>query len=197
MISKTRLNFWIDTSLFTLFIVALLMGLGLWLIFPAGRSGSAVSFLGLTRHMMKEFHAWTGLTILAGAVIHVALHWRWVTCMAGRFWDMTSTQARLNFGLDSLLLATFSLTSLSGLVIWLVLWGGGYRGGRNPTQYAALFGFTRPDWIDFHGWASLAILLIVSIHLTLHWRWIVCALRNYGPVSGWNVSPASSSRQRL
>lgn len=192
MFSKTRLNFWIDTSLFTLFIAAVLMGLSLWLIFPAGRSGSEVSLLGLTRHIMKEFHAWIGVTILVGAAIHVALHWRWVTCMAGRFWGRTSAQARLNFGLDSLLLVAFSLTSLSGLVIWLVLWGGGYRGGRNAAYHAALFGFTRPDWVDFHGWASLAVLLIMSIHLALHWRWIVCALRNYSRVSRWNVSPTSS-----
>ncbi|MBE7471915.1 MAG: DUF4405 domain-containing protein [Anaerolineales bacterium] len=192
MISKTRLNFWVDMTLLTLFIAALLVGLGLWLIFPAGRSGSAVSLLGLTRHSVKEFHAWIGVTILAGAVIHVALHWRWVTCLAGRFFSGTSAQARLNFGLDSLLLVAFSLTSLSGLVIWLVLGGGGYRGGRNPAYHAALFGFTRPDWVDFHGWASLAILLMVSIHVALHWRWIVCALRNSARMSRGKVLSISA-----
>jgi hypothetical protein len=191
MISKTRLNFWLDVSLFTFFMIAVLLGLGLWLVFPTGRSGAEGSFLGLTRHTVKDFHAWVSVITLAGVIIHLALHWRWVTCMLGRFWGRTSTQARLNFALDSLLLTAFSLTSLSGLVIWLVLPGGGYRGGRNPAYHAALFGFTRPDWVEFHGWVSLAILLIIFIHLTLHWRWIVCALRNYACLSERQLMPDS------
>jgi hypothetical protein len=191
MFSKTRINFWIDVVLFTLFTVTALMGLGLWLILPAGRSGLEVSLLGLTHHTVKEVHAWTGVTILVGAVIHVALHWGWLTCMAGRVWSRTSSQARLNFSLDSLLLAAFSLTSLSGLIIWLVLLGGGYRGGRNALHNLALFGLTRPDWVDLHGWAGLVMLLIVSIHWARHWRWIVCMLRNYIIVSRPHLIPSS------
>ncbi len=191
MISKTRLNFWLDVSLFTLFTVAVFLGLGLWLVFPTGRSGAEVLFFGLTRYTAKEFHAWLSVITLTGVIIHLALHWRWVTCMLGRFWGRTSAQARLNFVLDSLLLTAFSLTSLSGLVIWLVLLGGGYRGGHNPAYHAALFGLTRPDWIEFHGWASLAILLIVGIHVVFHWRWIICALRNYPRISRRPLRPIS------
>ncbi|NJN98081.1 MAG: hypothetical protein HC875_30365 [Anaerolineales bacterium] len=55
-----------------------------------------------------------------------------------------------------------------------------------------LFSFTRPDWVEFHGWASLAIVLIVSIHLAVHWRWIVCTLRNYPRKLRSKAAPASS-----
>jgi hypothetical protein len=188
MFNKTRTNFWVDVTLFTLFGAIVLVGLGLWFILPGGQSGVELSLLGLTRRILKEIHAWTGVTILVGAVIHLALHWRWVTCMAQRFWVKTSSQARLNFGLDSLLFAVFSTTSLSGLVIWLVLFRGGYRGGRNPLHNAALFGLTRPDWLDLHRWAGLFMLLIVGIHLVLHWRWIICALRSYALVPRRNLT---------
>jgi hypothetical protein len=109
--------------------------------------------------------------------------------VAQRFWGKTSSQARLNFGLDSLLFAAFSMNSLSGLVIWLVLFGGGYRGGRNPLHHAALFGLTRPDWLDLHRWAGLLMLLIVGIHLLLHGRWIICAVRNYTPAPRRHLTP--------
>jgi hypothetical protein len=99
--------------------------------------------------------------------------------MAERFWRKTAAQARLNFSLDSLLLTTFGVVNLSGLTIWLILTAGGYRGGRNPLHSAALFGLARADWIDLHLWAGLVMMVIVAVHLLLHWQWIVCSLRNY------------------
>lgn len=189
MFNKTRTNFWVDATLLTLFVAVALIGLGLWFIWPGDQSGTDWLLLGLTRRILKEVHAWVGVTILVGTVIHLALHWRWVTCVAQRFWGKSSAQARLNFGLDSLLFAVFSTTSLSGLVMWLVLFGGGYRGGRNPLHHAALFGLTRSDWLDLHRWAGLLMLLIVGLHLILHWRWITCALRNYAPASKRHLTP--------
>lgn len=189
MANKTRINLGIDVILFTLFGVVVLLGLGLWLIWPGSQGDPELSLFGLTRRSLKDMHTWTGAIILAGVVTHLALHWRWLTCITQRFWGKTSNQARLNFCLDSLLFTAFVMTSLSGLVIGLVLTGGGYRGGRNPLHHLALLGFTRPDWINLHRWAGLVMLLIISIHLVLHWRWIICALRTYAPLSSRRLTP--------
>jgi hypothetical protein len=191
MFSKTRVNFWVDATLFTLFIATSLTGLALWLILPGGRGHSELPLLGLAHYALRELHRWVGMTTLLISTLHLALHWRWLTCMIERFGGKTSTQARLNFGLDSLLFITFLLTSLSGLSIWLLLSGGDYRGGRAAPLSVALFGFTRPDWTALHRWAGLLLILIVALHLTLHWRWIVCTLRNYTRVSRRKLISAS------
>lgn len=189
MVNKTRINLGLNLILFTLFVVVVLLGLGLWLIWSGNHSGPELSLFGLTRRSLKDRHAWTGVIILVGVVVHLAFHWQWLTCMVQRFLGKTSAQARLNFGLDSLLFVAFVTTSLSGLLIWLVLPGGGYRGGRNPLHDLTLLGSSRGDWIDLHRWAGLIMLLILSIHLALHWRWIICALRTYTPLPDWYLRP--------
>jgi hypothetical protein len=71
------------------------------------------------------------------------------------------------------------MTSLSGLVAWLILPSSGYQGGRNPFYNATFYSLTRHQWNDIHLWVSLVMIGIVLVHLALHWRWIVCTARRY------------------
>lgn len=179
MYGKTKFNFWFDVTIFTAFLVTAFTGLLLWLVIPSGPGRGALLFMGLTRRTWVDLHNWIGLGMLAGVVVHLALHWRWISCVADRFFKKLVRQARLNFTLNSLLFAAFFLVSLSGLVAWLVLPGGGYRGGRNPFYKATLLGLTHHDWTDLHLWAGLAMIVILVIHLALHWRWVLCIARRY------------------
>lgn len=76
-------------------------------------------------------------------------------------------------GLIMFLLALFEV--VSGFVLWLVLpRGGGYMGGRGGgLTTEATFLWPRDTWIDLHNWVGVALLVIVALHLILHWRWIV------------------------
>jgi hypothetical protein len=49
---------------------------------------------------------------------------------------------------------------------------GGYQGGRNPA-YDLVILFTRHTWDDLHTWSGVAMIMIVVIHLSLHWHWVV------------------------
>ncbi len=74
-------------------------------------------------------------------------------------------------GLIMFLLALFEV--VSGFVLWLVLpRGGGYMGGRGSITEAT-FLWSRDTWLDLHNWVAVALLVIVVLHLILHWRWIV------------------------
>lgn len=46
--------------------------------------------------------------------------------------------------------------------------------GSNKTHM--LWGLTRHQWGDIHFWISLALLLIMLVHLALHWNWIVTVI---------------------
>jgi hypothetical protein len=173
--SKTKTNFWLDLIIFSAFLLTAGTGLLLWLAIPSGPGSGNTLFLGFSRHTWVDWHNWAGLSLLVGAGIHLALHWSWLECVAGRFFKPLGGSARLNFSLDSLLFSAFLLANVSGLVLWLALPGGGYRGGRNPF----LLGLTRHDWSDLHWWAGLAMMVILTVHLALHWHWIVCVARRY------------------
>jgi fucose 4-O-acetylase-like acetyltransferase len=182
MAGKSRFNFWLDATVFSAFYITAITGLLLWLVIPSGRgSGNIVSF-GLTRHAWLDVHQWVGLVLLAGMTLHLVLHWKWIVCVSRRYFGRLARQARLNFSLNSLLFAAFLLVNLSGLLTWLVLPSGGYRGGRNPLFNVTWLGLTRHEWNDLHLWAGLAMMIIITIHLALHWRWLSCAARRYAQV---------------
>jgi mono/diheme cytochrome c family protein len=46
--------------------------------------------------------------------------------------------------------------------------------GSNKTH--VLWGLTRHQWGDVHFWISLGLLLVMLIHLALHWNWIVTVI---------------------
>jgi len=41
-----------------------------------------------------------------------------------------------------------------------------------------LWGLSRHEWGSIHAWASLGLLLVLAIHLVLHWDWIVTMIRH-------------------
>ncbi len=41
-----------------------------------------------------------------------------------------------------------------------------------------LWGLSRHEWGTIHSWASLGLLLVLIIHLVLHWDWIVAMIRH-------------------
>ena len=89
---------------------------------------------------------------------------------------MTTRAALLYYTAVSAFLL-FLLEVLSGFVLWLAVSGGdGFRGSPGGPERPAQEEFltiTRSDWIDIHDWAGVALLVIIGLHIVLHWRWIV------------------------
>ncbi len=88
----------------------------------------------------------------------------------------------INYTLDILLLLPALACLASGYVIWFIIPRGmGAHGqlycqecGRGPTgNIEYLFGLSRYSWIDIHNWVSVALFLIIALHIFLHWNWIV------------------------
>lgn len=82
-----------------------------------------------------------------------------------------STQTRTNWLIDAGLFTSALVATITG-IYFLFLPSGGYRGGRNP-YYGITILFDRHTWDDLHTWFGVAMIAIVAIHLTIHWRWIV------------------------
>ena len=67
--------------------------------------------------------------------------------------------------------------AVSGFVLWLGFptggggagrgWGGGGLG--NLTFWE----ISKHTWIDIHDWVAVALVVLVLIHVILHWKWIV------------------------
>jgi len=109
------------------------------------------------------FHEWAGLIISLFVVLHLGLDWKFVTAVTARFVGRLPGKTRLNYVLDVALLIGVLLVIWSGLPIARVI-------------DFSWMGFERESmrfWRTLHTSASMIVLLLIGVHLGLHWRWVL------------------------
>jgi len=102
-------------------------------------------------------------------------------------------RVHLNALIDAAALVGFMCLASTGLILRFQLPpGSGELVGRGQGRGAAhrlielLWGLTRHEWGDVHYWFALGLLVVLSVHLFLHWKWIVCVVRGTrSEASGW------------
>ena len=90
-IRKAQLNLLVDATIGIAMLVEMVTGFVLWLILPhGGYEGGRNPLYGqtflITRDQWLSLHDWFALVITLGIVLHVAMHWRWITCMFRNMW---------------------------------------------------------------------------------------------------------------
>jgi hypothetical protein len=89
----------------------------------------------------------------------------------------------LNFTIDLISFIDLLLLAATGVILRWVLppgsggghgpgHGQGFRGGRGPVEVKELLGLGRHDWGDVHSILALLFLVLMLVHLYLHWTWI-------------------------
>ncbi len=108
-----------------------------------------------------------------------------------------SKQTQKNWWIDASLALTAVIAALSG-IYFLYLPSGGYMGGRNSLYNVTVL-FSRHTWDQIHLWGGLAMILAATVHLAIHWTYVVnmtrrtwkeltgqCACMN--PRGRWNLA---------
>jgi hypothetical protein len=83
--TKTRLNYLLDIIIGSAFIAAGGTGIAFLFLgsggFQGGRNPAFSSaVLGLNRAAWNDLHTLSGLVMIAGIVLHLIFHWRWIVC---------------------------------------------------------------------------------------------------------------------
>ena len=193
--TQTRRNWLIDAALFVGGILAALSGVYFLFVPSGGYQGGRNPLYGVTilfsRHTWDALHTWAGVAMIVVAVVHLAIHWRWVKMMATRVANAIRTRgaglskgARLNVAINLVVAISFVLVSVSG--IYFLLWP---AGGNSETV-----------WDMIHTWSGVAMIAATVVHLAIHWRWVknvtVRLMRSLGPERGVPVvqMPAGAGR---
>ena len=82
-------------------------------------------------------------------------------------------KAKINYFIDLLLIIFFIINSITGLIIFFFLPSGVRQG-----SYQEFLGIIKQNWLNVHNWSGILIILMVAIHLILHWNWIVCMTKS-------------------
>ena len=178
---KTRKKWLLDAIIFLSGLVAALSGIYFLFIPSGGYQGGRNPMVGLTilfsRHTWEDWHTWSGVLIIVIAVLHFAIHWRWVKVMSKRTVKALlsretklSKGPRLNVAINVLVAISFLLTALSG-IYFLFAPSGGFQGGRN-AGWDPNWLFSRTTWDLIHTWAGVTFIGTAVIHFWIHWRWV-------------------------
>ena len=162
-------------------LVAALSGIYFLFVPSGGYQGGRNPTYGVTilfsRHTWDDLHAWGGVLMIVVAVVHFAIHWRWVKVMSKRTVKaLFSREAklakgpRLNVAINLVIAVSFLLTAVSGIYL-LFAPSGGFQGGRN-AGWDPMFLFSRTTWDLIHTWAGVAFIGAAVVHFWIHWRWI-------------------------
>ncbi len=111
-------------------------------------------------------HEWFGIAIGAGVLTHVLLHWSWVIEISKRFFGKAQAIARVNYVLNLLLFLAIVTIIFTGLMI--------------SETVMPLLGITVAQnglWRGVHTAAANLFILLVALHVALHWQWFVNLLR--------------------
>jgi cytochrome b561 len=127
-----------------------------------------VAFLAVTAPKLTglAIHEWLGLAFGGALITHILLHWSWVVGVTKRFFGKVSWGSRVNYLLNILLFVAFTALIFTGVMISEVaipLLGVSFEGSG--------------QWKMIHKLASDASVILIGLHVALHWRWIVNTTR--------------------
>lgn len=119
-------------------------------------------------------HEWGALALASIIVVHILLHWQWVVACGKRFFQNIKGGIRLNYIINSILFVAFTAVIFSGLMISEAVMPA--IGLRLPQS-----GF----WHWLHAFAADVSLGLVVLHIGLHWKWIINAIKRtvFAPAS--------------
>ncbi len=180
-VAQTRKKWLLDAIIFLSGLVAALSSIYFLFMPSGGYQGGRNPMYGVTilfsRHTWDDLHTWSGVLMIAVAVLHFAIHWRWVKVMSKQTVKALlsretklSKGPRLNVAINVLVAVSFLLAAVSG-IYFLFVPSGGFQGGSN-VGWDPMFLFSRTTWDLIHTWAGVLFIGAAVVHFWIHWRWI-------------------------
>jgi preprotein translocase subunit SecY len=177
---QTQKNWWIDVALFVSAMIATFSGVYFLFLpsggFQGGRNPLYNVQILFSRHTWDDLHTWSGVAMMAVAIIHLAIHWSWVVSMARRTWNeltgrcgCMNPRGRWNLILNAVVGIGFVLTAISGTYFLF------FPGGRWVADPMILF--ARTTWDLIHTWAGVTLISAAVIHFAIHWKWVIKVTR--------------------
>lgn len=75
----------------------------------------------------------------------------------------------VNYIVDVILTIVLAIVGISGVILYLFFESGIRRGG-----YQTFLGITKHTWSFYHEYLGLFMVILMILHLLLHFNWMVC-----------------------
>ncbi len=171
---KLRKNWWIDMFL-GVTAVATVLSSFYFLIYPnsgyqGGQNPQYNAVLIFNRQSWDLIHTWSSIAMILAALIHIIIHWNWITGTSDRTWQVITGKrkpfnARLTYNifLDLSIAVSFFICTISGLYFLFFA-----PEGRSTEVLL----FNKTTWDLIHTWSGVLMTIGAILHFTLHWKWV-------------------------
>ncbi len=143
--SQTKLNFFMDAGIFILLVV-----------------------ISATHSVSDFLHEWLTLLFIAPLLIHILLHWKWLTQVTKRFLGRLPGDVRFNY--------------LWNFFLFILMTGVVFSGFMISRSLLPAFGFRMGAdrfWKEIHEVSADLLFVFLGVHLGMHWDWIWRRARRY------------------
>ena len=126
---------------------------------------AAVFMVEMEEHFTGlPMHEVLGLIFGVALVLHIILHWNWIVSLTRTFGRKVLHESRLNYVLNAALFVDLLVVTVTGVVISRTLG----------------FHLEVPrSWQTIHIVASELSLVLIALHVAMHWKWILTNVRKY------------------
>ena len=111
-------------------------------------------------------HEWASFIILLPFFLHLMINWNWIVTNSAAFLKRQPNKTRFDYVLNWLMYLLMIIVTVSGIII--------------SESALPFFGIHfEPDrfWSKIHDISATLFMAFLGIHIALHWRWIVTAIR--------------------
>jgi hypothetical protein len=128
----------------------------------------------------NSIHEWLSLSFAAAIVSHLLFHWKWLVKVTTTYFKNFFHQSRLNYVVALLFFVSMTVVIFSGLMI--------------SKDILSLLGIqldVSRSWKSIHSLSADASTILLAIHFSLHWKWIVNSIKLYvtSPILGMFRAP--------
>ena len=110
-------------------------------------------------------HEWMGAGLFVVFVVHAVQHADWVAETVRALFDHPSPSRIGHFVLDALILVSFMVCTVSGLLV-----------SGTVLQMLGLYADGYFFWDPLHAASAKLLLALIIVHIAVHWRWIAARL---------------------
>ena len=114
------------------------------------------------------FHEWISVLFIVPLMVHILLDWKWVVSVTKRIFKRLPGEVRFNHLLDLLIFIMMVLALSTGFLISEAVL---------PT--IGIHVTIDPFWSMMHDLTANLTMVLIGVHLAMHWGWIVSMWKRY------------------
>ncbi|MDM8520128.1 DUF4405 domain-containing protein [Anaerolineales bacterium HSG6] len=113
-------------------------------------------------------HEWISILFIIPILVHILLDWKWVVNVTKRMFKRLPGEVRFNHIWDLLIFIMMVFVLLNGFLI-----------SEAALPALGIHVTIDPFWSAMHNQSANLLMVMVGVHLAMHWSWIVSMIKRY------------------